>query len=164
MLLQHGEVIVGSENIPWALGLGAAERVSGVLHLTNRRLVFEAMLRDHTGGFAPKTLVDLDLAYITNAVAFQPSRKEVALRIEAGPHYACTFATANAAAIAQSIYQSRTKLVAERATQRAQTPATAASPPQPASSQRPMVFLHCRHCGALNDPGSRHCMGCGATL
>lgn len=164
MLLQHGEVIVGSENIPWAIGLGAAERTSGVLHLTNRRLVFEAMVRDSAGGYAPRTLVDLDLAYITNAVAFRPSRKEVALRVEAGPLYACTFATSNATAIAQSIYQSRTKLVAERAAQRAQFAATAAQAPHPGSAQRPLVYLHCKHCGTLNDAGSRHCMSCGATL
>jgi hypothetical protein len=164
MLLQHGEVIVGSDSIPWALGLGGGERVSGILHLTNRRLVFEAMLREAAGGYAPKTLVDLDLAHITNAVAFRPSRREWALRIEAGPRYACTFATANASVIAQAIYQSRTKLVAERTTHRQQVAATTAHVLEPVSPQRPLVFLHCKHCGTLNDAGSRHCGSCGATL
>jgi hypothetical protein len=164
MLLRHGEVIVGSDRIPWALGLAGGERVSGVLHLTNQRLVFEAMLKDNAGGFTPRTLVDLDLAYITNAVTFKPSRKEVALRIEAGPQYACTFATANAASIAQALYASRTKLVAERATHRAQAAATTAQAAQQTSSPRPLVFLHCKHCGTLNDAGSKHCGSCGATL
>jgi hypothetical protein len=164
MLLQHGEVVVGSEGVPWAAGLGSPERVSGVLHLTNRRLVFEAMVPDSGGGFAPKTLVDLDLSFITNAVAFYPSRKELALRIEAGPHYACTFATANATAIAQSIYQSRTRLVEERTRLRAQATATAAAAAQQGTAPRPLVFLHCKHCGTLNEAGSRHCASCGATL
>jgi hypothetical protein len=164
MLLQHGEVVVGTETIPWAIGLGATERISGILHLTNQRLVFEAMVRDTAGGYAPKTLVNLDLAYITNAVVFHPSRKEWAVRIEAGPQYACTFATENASHVAGAINQYRTKLVAERATHRAQAAATTAQAAQQAASPRPLVFLHCKHCGTLNDAGSRHCMSCGATL
>jgi len=164
MLLGHGEVLVGSEKVPWAMGLGAAERVSGVLYLTNRRLVFEAMVRDSAAGYAPKTLVDLDLAYLTNATAFRPSRKEWALRIEAGPQYACTFATVNASKIVQTIYQTRTRLVAERTTAQAHAAAAAAQHSAQGSSARPLVFLHCKHCGTLNDAGARHCGSCGAQL
>jgi len=162
MLLQHGEVVVGSENIPWAIGLGATERVSGVLHLTNRRIIFEAMVADWAGRYAPTTLVDLDLAHVTNAVSFQPSKREWALRVEAGPRFACTFATVNAARIAQAIYGARTKLIADRSAQSQRAAATQGSAKD--STGRPLVLLHCKHCGSLNDAGSRHCGGCGATL
>ena len=164
MMLRHGEVGIGSENIRWAVGTGLSERFAGTLYLTNLRLVFEAWVKDPTSGYVPKTMLDLDLAYVTNAVAFQPSKRLWALRIEAGPQLAYTFTTPNAERIAQSIYQTRTKLMAERATQRqvAQQRAAQGQPATPPA--HPVVYLHCRHCGTLNVAGSNHCGSCGAAL
>jgi len=165
MMLRHGEVSVGHEGIRWATGTGLSQRFSGTLYLTNQRLVFEAWVEDAAAGRVPRTMLDLDLPYITNAVAFQPTKKEWALRVEAGPNLACTFSTPNAQQIAQLIYQWRTKLYAERAAHNQQV-AQSAAQAQAAASQPvpPAVYLHCRHCGTLNPAGSNHCGSCGASL
>jgi hypothetical protein len=162
MILRSGEVSVGSERIPWAVGPDGVQRVTGTLYLTSHRLVFEAMVVEGGVGAVPKTLLDLNLAWVTNAGAFQPTRRDTILRVETGPQYAYTFATPYAAQWASAILGWRAKVVA-------QLPA-AGSTPAPVVVQvqhtptQPLVLLHCRHCGTLNDAGSRTCKSCGATL
>ncbi len=164
MMLRLGEVQIGSEWVPWAVGPAGSARVSGTLYLTSHRLVFEGVMAEQSVGHAPRTLLDLDLAYVSNVHSFTPARKESALRVEAGPQFACTFATPNAAKIAEAIQTARTRLLSERASKHGPAGPTAAATTSTSGQMTPLVFLHCRYCGALNQPGSRHCGSCGATL
>ncbi len=164
MILNPGETAVGSESISWAVGPGGGQ-TSGVLYLTSHRLVFEGMVAEPGAGLVPKTLLDLPLSWITNALVYRPDRRSVLLRVENGPHNAYTFGTVNAERWVHSILGWRARL-----------PPASAAAPRPGSTSagvtvqvqqlpsQPLVLLHCRHCGTLNDAGSRACKSCGASL
>ncbi len=161
MILQGGERGIASEQVEAAVG---DQLQSGYLYLTNARLVFEGLFLEPTVGWAPRTLLDLQLGQISNVVAMPGRRDRHTLRVEAGRGFVYTFVTPNAMNWVQSIVQ------AKRSASAAPAPAAPPSPGAPVvvniqqSSTAPAVFLHCRHCGTLAPAGAVHCTGCGAPL
>lgn len=168
MILQPGERPIASEQILWSVGPGllhglaeklqltnyglGGSRLSGILYLTNFRLVFEVIARDLTVGYIPKTVLDLTLSQITNAVAVRRADGQAVLSVEAGVQGAHTFATPNAENWVTAIVSSRNTLIASKENQRGTVPF------------QPTVYLHCKHCGSLNPAGTTRCTSCGATL
>lgn len=161
MILQAGEQGIASEQLEVVLG---DRTQSGYLYLTSSRLIFEGLFLEHPVGWLPRTLLDLHLGQITNALAMSGRRDRHTLRVEAGRGYVYTFVTPNAAGWVNSIIQAKAKVP----TVPAASPPMAGHSPivvnvQQAPSQ-PSVYLHCKHCGSLNASGSVHCTSCGATL
>ncbi|HTT72826.1 MAG TPA: hypothetical protein VMG99_01560 [Thermoplasmata archaeon] len=162
MILQPGEQGIASQPVKSVVG---ADVRSGQLYLTNARLVFEGMFKEERVGWVPRTLLDLHLGLITNAVAVPGRGNRHTLRIEAGRGYVYTFLTASAPEWVASIVQAK-----------ARVPPTAYAPPPPpggagpvvvnvhSAPTAPTVYLHCTHCGTLAPGGSVRCPSCGAAL
>jgi len=145
VLLNPGERIISTDPVGWFTIPGIPTNSQGYLHLTNLRLVFEAMI----GG----TLVNLDLRQITDVHAVVGESGEPAVMIHCGS-WVCVLGTVNAGRCANWIASARYARL---------TP----PPTEPASatdSTTPRVYLHCRHCGTLNPAGTSRCTSCGATL
>lgn len=154
MMLNPGERAIAQDPITQSWVPGYPLTDPGFLHLTNHRLVFEAVPR----GSMPRTLVDLNLSQITNVTWGPGAKGTILLRVESGPTYSCTFSTLNARNCAEAIQKARADYL------EASARARSAEQHAPSSGSKPMVYLHCKHCGTLNDAGSAHCTGCGASL
>lgn len=161
MILQEGERGITYESVEILYG---QTWVPGNLQLTNCRLVFEGQFFEAGVGTAPRTLLDLQLGFITNAVAL-PGRHGVGtLRIEAGRGYIYTFRTSNAAGWVDAIVKAKSEgpripPPVSPSASKEQIIVNVQQAPAP-----PTVFLHCRHCGSLVAAGSVHCTSCGASL
>ena len=160
MIVQPGEQGIASEQVEAVFGPNLRR---GSLHLTSLRLVFEGLFWEPPLGWVPRTLLDLPLAQVTNAVAIPGKRDRHTLRVEAGRGYVYTFVTPRAPDWVGAIVSAK-----QRAPRAAATTATHPSAPVVVNVQQspsqPSVFLHCRHCGSLAPAGSIHCTSCGATL
>ena len=176
MILQPGERPIASEQIAWATGPGALQQLvgalqitnyavagqplSGNLYLTDRRIVFEGMVHELGVGHVPKTMLDLSLSQITNAVAMVGPNRQPLFRVEAGPGFAYTFATPNAQNWVGAILGWRSSLLASGAPSPAKPVPIVVQVQQP----QPTVYLHCKQCGTLSPAGSSRCSSCGAAL
>ncbi len=148
MILYPGEQGFSTDPIDWSMIPGYPFQDGGYLYLTNIRLVFEAV-----GHGAPnRTLVNLDLRHIVNVSVGPGPNRRLVLRVETTTGWAFLVATPNAANCAHAIV-------------RARDAALAAAPPQGRTeAAKPLVFLHCKHCGTLNPAGRARCTSCGAGL
>jgi hypothetical protein len=174
LILHPGERLIASEQMRWSSGpwhsphqMGP-QGPTGMLYVTNSRIIFEAVQYEGPGiGYAPRTVMDLGLNQVTNVRAFPGAKGEGLLRVEAGPNYICTFGTQNALNWARAISETRSTLVS---TPPPPPPPTGGAPTTPLVVQvqqqpaQPSVFLHCRHCGSLSPAGSSRCASCGAGL
>jgi hypothetical protein len=160
MILQAGERTIASEPVESLVGPALQ---NGYLYLTNVRLVFEGLFWEGQIGWIPRTLLELYVHQISNAIAAPGKGTRQTLRIEAGRGYVYTFTSLNAAYWVNSIVKAKAAAPAAPA-----AAATGGQVPvivnvqQPPS--QPTVFLHCKHCGSLSAAGSMHCTSCGATL
>jgi hypothetical protein len=135
----------------------------GRLHLTNLRLVFEAMVYEGMLGQAPRTFSGLNLMPVAIVRSAVGPRGQQAFRTASIQNQASTFGTPNAANWTRVIWKGRAAPLAS-------TP----PPPVSASGQvvvqvhqsaaEPTVFLHRRHCGRLTPAGTYRCTSGGAAL
>ena len=146
MLLNPGETIISTDPIAWSNVPGVYSSDPGYLHVTNHRLVFEP----HRGAYSGRMLVNLDLGQITDLHAGTGPDGHSVVIIHSG-QWVCVLATDNAANVVKAVADARIIRL---------TPA----PTQAHESGKPLVYLHCKHCGSLNAAGSVHCTSCGATL
>lgn len=122
----------------------------GTFHVTNLRLVFEAV----GPGAPPRTLVNLDLRAVTNAVAGVGPKRQSILRVETYTGWHFTLGMDYSQNCAEWIAFARSAVL--------NVPPP--PPPPPPESGKPHVYLHCKHCGTLNPAGTTRCASCGATL
>lgn len=160
MLLQQGERFIASHT---ADGYFGGARFSGQLHLTNQRLVFEAAVWEPGVGWTTRTLADLHLGQISNLTVSSGQKAGMILRVEAGSRGAYNFTTPHAQNWMHAISRARSESVPPPPPPRDVPP----PPPPPqlvVNVPQPQVFLHCRHCGTLNQGGKERCTSCGAAL
>jgi hypothetical protein len=144
----------------------------GNLTLTNLRFVFEArkqqsVIQAAERGEQLQTLLNLNVAAISNAFRDKPLIGRATLRIEAGGT-SYTFKVKDAAswlAGIQKAHQTPTRTGASSAS----GPTVAVNLTQSAPSVAPpQVYLHCTHCGSLVTPSAAgpavRCSNCGAVL
>ncbi len=160
MILQSGEQMLGREAMD---GIWQGVLQPGILHLTNRRLVFEGSVWEAGVGWVPKTIVDLALIRITNITTSADPKGIPVMRIEAGPGWAYSFKSPRVPHWADSIRNWSSHAVS----QIPPPPPPVAGPPSGGvvvNVPQPQVFLHCRHCGTLNPAATLRCSSCGASL
>jgi hypothetical protein len=162
-LLGPGERILFSEETESGSGR------DGILVLSSHRLIFEGRLqqgfiREAVRGKKVATLMDLQLAQLSNVHRDKPLIGRASLRVEAlGKSH--VFRVRDADAWVSAISPAR---------QYAPTPGAPGAPVivnvnTVAAPQQPVqAFLHCRFCGALMPAGSAgpgmRCSSCGAAL
>lgn len=160
MLLQPGEKLIASHT---ADGFFGGAKFPGMLHLSNQRLVFEAGVWEAGVGWTTRTLADLPLWQVTNVTVSAGQKAGMVLRIETGRGTGYNFTTPHAQNWMHAISQARSQSAPPP------PPPRAAPPPPPAPQvvvnlPQPQVYLHCRHCGSLNQSGKERCASCGAAL
>ena len=143
MLLNSGESLIVGEYIRSSNVPGVSFGEPGHLHVTNRRLVFDG---------ARGIIVNIDLGKITDLRA-AVGPEGPALLVFSG-RLVCVLVTVNATNLVSAITSARAAAL--------QPPPPAPGPPS--ETGKPLVFLHCRHCGTLSPAGVLRCASCGAAL
>lgn len=156
MLLSPGEKAIHTEPIPWTVFPGNPIGGPGQLYLTDRRIVFEASYV----AVGHRTRMDFDLRQISNVQALISESGQHVLMVESG-QWSCMIATPTAPDWVNAIVSARHARIS------AFEQAQAAQARSAQETAKPMVLLHCKHCGTLNSvnpAGNFHCTSCGATL
>lgn len=163
-MLGPGEAMVQSESAESESGRG------GMLYLTSQRIIFEGakhdgIIKQAVRGVRMATLLDVQLAHISNVHSDKPLIGRATLRVEAGGK-AHIFKVRDADQWVGAVSRTRQTAPAPSPYGLAahqpvivnvhQAAAAPAAPPQ--------VYLHCRYCGTLGTPGGKHCANCGAAL
>ena len=149
VLLNGGETVLKTATVTRHNPQGSR---TGVLTLTNHRLIFEAQIPQGPMG-APmvRTTIDAPLFRIRNAEVLRSTFGGARLQVEL-PMQVGVFETPEADAWLQMISQARSAMPRP------------AGPGAAAPAAAPSVVLRCRYCGNLNAPTLTKCTGCGAPI